>query len=161
GFGNTGPLAKAAANGATMEMAAGMCAMIGYANGPPTTTGQVYPDPMGGYNGAAAVMTALTHRERTGEGPYIAMSQVDGAMRFVGEELLYAIAPGRDPEPGGNQVRWAAPHDAYAASGHDQWVTIAVGSDDEWRALCGIIGDTARADDPRFARFEQGWANQD
>ena len=39
GFGNTGPLAKAAANGATMEMAAGMCAMIGYPGGPPTTTG--------------------------------------------------------------------------------------------------------------------------
>jgi crotonobetainyl-CoA:carnitine CoA-transferase CaiB-like acyl-CoA transferase len=161
GFGNTGPLAKAAANGATMEMAAGMCAMIGYANGPPTTTGQVYPDPMGGYNGASAVMTALMYRERTGEGQYIEMSQVEGAMQFVGEELLYAIASGRDPEPRGNYVRWAAPHDAYAASGHDQWVAIAVGSDEEWRALCRLIGDSALADDPRFARFEQRLANQD
>jgi crotonobetainyl-CoA:carnitine CoA-transferase CaiB-like acyl-CoA transferase len=160
GFGNTGPLAKAAANGATMEMAAGMCAMIGYPGGPPTTTGQVYPDPMGGYNGAAAVLTALMHRERSGEGQYIEMSQVEGAMQFVGEELLYAIATGRDPEPQGNHVRWAAPHDAYAASGRDQWVAIAVGSDDEWRTLCGIIGNTALADDPRFARFEQRWANQ-
>lgn len=161
GFGNTGPLAKAAANGATMEMAAGMCAMIGYPGGPPTTTGQVYPDPMGGYNGAAAVLTALMHRERTGEGQYIEMSQVEGAMQFVGEELLYAIASGRDSEPQGNRVRWAAPHDAYAASGHDQWVAIAVGSDDEWRALCGIIGAAALANDPRYARFEQRWVNQD
>ncbi len=161
GFGNTGPLAKAAANGATMEMAAGMCAMIGYPGGPPTTTGQVYPDPMGGYNGASAVMTALMHRDATGEGQYIEMSQVEGAMQFVGEELLYAIAVGRDPEPRGNYVRWAAPHDAYAASGHDQWVAIAVGSDDEWRALCRLIGDAALADDPRFARLEQRLANQD
>ena len=160
GFGNSGPLAKAAANGATMEMAAGMCAMIGYPGGPPTTTGQVYPDPMGGYNGAAAVFTALMHRERTGEGQYIEMSQVEGAMQFVGEELLYAIASGRDPEPHGNHVRWAAPHDAFAASGHDQWVAIAVGDDQEWRTLCGIIGNTALADDPRFARFEQRSANQ-
>jgi crotonobetainyl-CoA:carnitine CoA-transferase CaiB-like acyl-CoA transferase len=144
-----------------MEMAAGMCAMIGYPGGPPTTTGQVYPDPMGGYNGAAAVMTALMHREHSAEGQYIEMSQVEGAMQFVGEELLDAIASGRDPEPRGNHVRWAAPHDAYAASGHDQWVAIAVCSDDEWRVLCRIIGDTALADDPRFARFEQRLANQD
>jgi crotonobetainyl-CoA:carnitine CoA-transferase CaiB-like acyl-CoA transferase len=161
GFGNTGPLAKAAANGATMEMAAGMCAMIGYPGGPPTTTGQVYPDPMGGYNGAAAVLTALMHRERSGEGQYIEMSQVEGAMQFVGEELLYAVASSRDPEPQGNHVRWAAPHDAFAASGHDQWVAIAVGDDQEWRTLCGIIGNAALADDPRFARFEQRSANQD
>jgi crotonobetainyl-CoA:carnitine CoA-transferase CaiB-like acyl-CoA transferase len=161
GFGNTGPLAKAAANGATMEMAAGMCAMIGYPGGPPTTTGQVYPDPMGGYNGAAAVLTALMHRERSGEGQYIEMSQVEGAMQFVGEELLYAVASSRDPEPQGNHVRWAAPHDAFAASGHDQWVAIAVGDDREWRTLCGIIGNAALADDPRFARFEQRSANQD
>ena len=71
-----------------MEMAAGMCAMIGYAGGAPTTTGQVYPDPMGGYNGAAAVMTALMHRQKTGEGQYIELSQVEASMQFIGEELL-------------------------------------------------------------------------
>ncbi len=139
GFGNTGPLSKAAANGATMEMAAGMCAMIGYAGGAPTTTGQVYPDPMGGYNGAAAVMTALMHRQTTGEGQYIELSQVEAAMQFIGEELLYAIAAKEDPELHGNRVRWAAPHDAYPAPGQDEWVTIAVGSDAEWRKLCEIM----------------------
>ena len=82
-------------------------------------------------------------------------------MQFVGEELLYAIASGRDPEPQGNHVRWAAPHDAYAASGNDQWVAIAIGSDDEWRKLCALTGNAALADDPRFARFEQRHANQD
>ena len=161
GFGNSGPLAKAAANGATMEMAAGMCAMIGYPGGPPTTTGQVYPDPMGGYNGAAAVLTAVMHREASGEGQYIEMSQVEAAMQFVGEELLYAIASGKDPEPQGNRVRWAAPHDAYAAAGKDQWVAIAVGSDEEWQKLCEIIGDEGLAGDPRFSVFDARWHNQD
>jgi crotonobetainyl-CoA:carnitine CoA-transferase CaiB-like acyl-CoA transferase len=161
GFGNSGPLSKAAANGATMEMAAGMCAMIGYAGGVPTTTGQVYPDPMGGYNGAAAVMTALMHRQATGEGQYIELSQVEAAMQFIGEELLYAIAAKKDPELHGNRVRWAAPHDAYPAGGDDQWVAIAVGSDDEWRKLCAIIGNEALAADPRFAAFDARWQNQD
>jgi crotonobetainyl-CoA:carnitine CoA-transferase CaiB-like acyl-CoA transferase len=161
GFGNTGPLSKAAANGATMEMAAGMCAMIGYRGGAPTTTGQVYPDPMGGYNGAAAVMTALMHRQATGEGQYIELSQVEAAMQFIGEELLYAIAAKLDPELHGNRVRWAAPHDAYPASGQDEWVTIAVGSDAEWRKFCAIMDDAALASDPRFATFEARWQNQD
>jgi crotonobetainyl-CoA:carnitine CoA-transferase CaiB-like acyl-CoA transferase len=161
GFGNTGPLSKAAANGATMEMAAGMCAMIGYAGGAPMTTGQVYPDPMGGYNGAAAVMTALMHRQATGEGQYIELSQVEASMQFIGEELLYAIAANADPELHGNRVRWAAPHDAYPAHGDDQWVAIAVGNDDEWRKLCEIMGNGALASDPRFATFDARWKNQD
>jgi crotonobetainyl-CoA:carnitine CoA-transferase CaiB-like acyl-CoA transferase len=161
GFGNTGPLSKAAANGATMEMAAGMCAMIGYAGGAPTTTGQVYPDPMGGYNGAAAVMTALMHRQRTGEGQYVELSQVEASMQFIGEELLYAIAAKQDPELRGNRVRWAAPHDAYQAKGNDEWVTIAVGSDDEWRTLCAIMDRPDLASDPRFAAFAARWQHQD
>ena len=161
GFGNSGPLSKAAANGATMEMAAGMCAMIGYAGGAPTTTGQVYPDPMGGYNGAAAVMTALMHRQKTGEGQYIELSQVEASMQFIGEELLYAIAAKEDPERHGNRVRWAAPHDAYQAKGADEWVTIAVGTDDEWRKLCEIMGRAELASDPRFAAFDARWQNQD
>lgn len=161
GFGNTGPLSKAAANGATMEMAAGMCAMIGYKGGAPTTTGQVYPDPMGGYNGAAAVMTALMHRQATGEGQYIELSQVEASMQFIGEELLYAIAANEDPELHGNRVRWAAPHDAYPAAGDDQWVAIAVENDDEWRRLCAIMEKAELASDPRFATFDARWQNQD
>ena len=161
GFGNTGSLAKAAANGTTMEMAAGMCAMIGYPGGAPTTTGQFYPDPMGGFNGAAAVMTALMHHQATGEGQYIEMSQVEASMQFIGEELLHAIATGQDPQPQGNRVRWAAPHDAYAASGDEQWVAIAIGSDAEWRTFCGLMGNDALAGDPRFASFEARWRNQD
>ena len=161
GFGNFGPLSKATANGATMEMAAGMCAMIGYSGGPPTTTGQVYPDPMGGYNGAAAVMTALMHRQATGEGQYIEIPQVEASMQFVGEELLYAIASCSDPQPQGNRVRWAAPHDAYAAKGKDDWVAIAVGSDAEWQTLCGIIGQPELARDAHFATFRERWTNQD
>ena len=82
-------------------------------------------------------------------------------MQFIGEELLYAIAAKEDPELHGNRVRWAAPHDAYPAGGDDQWVAIAVGSDDEWRKLCEIMGNGSLASDPRFATFDARWKNQD
>jgi crotonobetainyl-CoA:carnitine CoA-transferase CaiB-like acyl-CoA transferase len=163
GFGNTGPLSKCTANGATMELASGMSALIGYPGGAPTTTGQVYPDPMGGFNAAAAILTALTHRDRngTGRGQYVEVPQVEASMQFIGEELLHAIATGEDPRPHGNRVRWAAPHDAYLAAGEDQWVAIAVETDAEWRALCGLMGRPDLAGDARYATFEARWRNQD
>jgi crotonobetainyl-CoA:carnitine CoA-transferase CaiB-like acyl-CoA transferase len=161
GFGNDGPLANCIANGATMEIAAGMSALIGYPGGAPATTGQVYPDPMGGYNGAAAVLTALLHRQRTGEGQYVEVPQVEASMQFVGEELLYHIAAGTDPELHGNRVRWAAPHDAYRAAGEDQWVTLAIASDDEWQRFCALIGRPELAQDERFAGFAARWEHQD
>ncbi len=161
GFGNDGPLAKCIANGSTMEIAAGMSALIGYPDGAPATTGQVYPDPMGGYNGAAAVLTALLHRQRTDEGQYIEVPQVEASMQFIGEELLYHIAADADPKPHGNRVRWAAPHDAYRAAGEDQWVVLAVGRDDEWQKFCALIEHPDLATDERFASFEARWEHQD
>jgi crotonobetainyl-CoA:carnitine CoA-transferase CaiB-like acyl-CoA transferase len=161
GFGNTGPLAKCTANGASMEVAAGMCALIGYPDGPPATTGQVYPDPMGGFNGAAALMTALAYRDATGQGQYIELPQVEASMQFIGEELLHAIVAGVDPEKHGNRVRWAAPHDAYLAAGYDQWVAIAVENDAEWQKLCELMGQPELARDARYATFDERWKNQD
>ena len=161
GFGNSGPLSTCTANGASMEVAAGMCALIGYPDAPPATTGQVYPDPMGGYNGAAALLTALAYRDATGQGQYIELPQVEASMQFIGDELLHAITTGVDPVPHGNRVRWAAPHDAYLAAGYDQWVCIAVETDTEWKTLCDIMGRPELAADARFATFGARWKNQD
>jgi crotonobetainyl-CoA:carnitine CoA-transferase CaiB-like acyl-CoA transferase len=161
GFGNSGPLASAPANGFSMEMAAGMSAMIGYPGGPPMTTGPFYPDPIGGYNGAAAALTALLYRQSTGKGQYVEVPQVEASMQYVGDELLHAIATGIDPQPQGNRVRWAAPHDAYRAQGDDEWVAIAIESDDEWRRFCRIIGQAQLIEDPRYSEFSERHNNQD
>ena len=161
GFGNTGPMAKAAANGTTMEMAAGMGGMIGYPGGAPQTTGQYYPDPIGGFHGAAAALVALLHRQASGQGQHVELPQVEASMAFIGEELLHALATGVDPQPHGNRVRWAAPHDAYRTQGDDAWVAIAVETNDEWRRLCCLMNQPGLADDPSFAEFDARWLNQD
>ncbi len=161
GFGNSGPLAYAPANGFSMEMAAGMSAMIGYPGGRPMTTGPFYPDPIGGYNGAAAALTALIYRQATGKGQYVEVPQVEASMQYIGDEVLCAIATGVDPQPQGNRVRWAAPHDAYLAGGEDEWVAIAIETDTEWRKLCGLIGHETLAHDSRFATFGERHQNQD
>ncbi len=160
-FGVSGPMANNTALGPTMEMASGMSSMIGYREGgSPTYTGPSYMDPTGGFNGAAAVLTALAHRRATGRGQHVEVPQVEAAMHFVGAELLHAIAAGKDPERSGNRVAWAAPHDTFPADGEDQWVAIAVTEERHWVALCGVIGD-ARLAAPEFATLAGRLAGQD
>ena len=79
-FGNTGPMAHHGALGPGMEFSSGMSAFVGYDGGSPMPTGPAYLDPIGGYNAAAAILTALVHRQATGQGQYIEMSQVEAAI---------------------------------------------------------------------------------
>ncbi len=160
-FGSRGPLSHATAIGPSMEMAAGMAGMIGYAGGAPTVTGPTYPDPIGALHGAAAVMTALLHRQATGEGQQVEVPQVEGAMHFIGEHILAALASGVNPVPAGNRVDWAAPHDAFPAAGEDQWVAIAAIGDGAWRALCGAMGRADLASDARLASLAGRRAHED
>ncbi|MGK9170728.1 CoA transferase [Inquilinus limosus] len=150
-FGAEGPMARYAALGPTMEMSTGMSSMIGYPGGQPETTGPSYLDPIGGFNAAAGILTALLHRQRTGEGQYIEVPQVEAAMQLIGPELLAAIETGRDPAPNGNRSPHAAPHDAFPVRGDDQWVAIAAETEAEWQTLCGVMGHPGLAADPRFA----------
>jgi crotonobetainyl-CoA:carnitine CoA-transferase CaiB-like acyl-CoA transferase len=150
-YGSSGPKSGAPAVGATMELAAGMAGMIGYAGGRPTTTGPNYMDPIGGYNAAAGILTALVARQRSVVGVHVEIPQVEAAMQFIGEELLYAVASGEDPLPRGNRVRYATPHGAYPAAGDDEWIAIAVLDDGAWPALCRVIGADDWADDGSLA----------
>lgn len=153
-YGLDGPDASYAALGPTMEMAAGHSAMIGYAGGKPTVTGPSYMDPIGGFNAAAAILTALHHRDRTGQGQHIEMAQVEAAMQFIGADLI----AGNDVVPDGNHVPHCSPHNAYPARGDDSWIALAVRSDAEWERLAALIGPRASA--PRFATLAGRKANE-
>ncbi|MBP1842836.1 crotonobetainyl-CoA:carnitine CoA-transferase CaiB-like acyl-CoA transferase [Rhizobium petrolearium] len=150
-FGGRGPMSSYAALGPTMEMATGMSAMMGYPGGQPENSGPSYLDPIGGFNAAAAILMALYHRDRTGEGQYIEVPQVEAAMQFIGAELLLAAETGGDPPPDGNRVLHMAPHDAFPARGEDQWVVIAAEDHRQWVALCAAMGRPELASDPRFS----------
>jgi len=150
-FGGSGPMSGYAALGPTMEMATGMSAMMAYRDGQPENSGPSYLDPIGGFNAAAAILTALHHRDRTGEGQYVEVPQVEAAMQFIGAELLLAAETGIDPIPDGNRVAHMAPHDAFPARGEDQWVAIAAEDEAQWVQLCAAIGQPKLASDPRFA----------
>jgi crotonobetainyl-CoA:carnitine CoA-transferase CaiB-like acyl-CoA transferase len=160
-FGVTGPMSGYAALGPTMEMAAGMSAMIGYPGGKPEVTGPSYLDPIGGFNAAAAILTALVHRQQTGEGQYVEVPQVEAAMHLIGAEILKAGETGEDFAPNGNRVPFASPHDAFPARGDDQWVVIAALDEGQWRSLCAVMGRPELADDPRFSDLGRRRDNED
>ena len=160
-FGASGPMAAATAIGPSMEMAAGMAGMIGYADGPPAVTGPTYPDPVGALNAAAAVLIALLHRQASGAGQHVEVPQVEAGMQLIGEHILQALETGVAPVRRGNRVDWAAPHDAFPAAGDDEWIAIAATDNAAWQALCAAIGRADLAADQRLADLAGRRAHED
>jgi benzylsuccinate CoA-transferase BbsF subunit len=87
-----------------------------------------------------AVLAALEHRRRTGEGQYIDISQAEASLHLLAPAVLDYTVNGRVAGRQGNDDPHFAPHGIYPAEGVDRWVAIAVTGDDPWRALCGVIG---------------------
>jgi crotonobetainyl-CoA:carnitine CoA-transferase CaiB-like acyl-CoA transferase len=160
-YGGDGPIKDHVALGPSMEMMAGMARIIGHGDGRPVTTGPAYLDPIGGFNSAAAVLTALAARQRTGKGQYLELAQREAAMHWIGEEIVLAGATGVDREPRGNRVDGMVPHEAFRCAGEDAWVAIAAADDAEFAALALAIGQPQLAADPRFATLEARQANED
>jgi benzylsuccinate CoA-transferase BbsF subunit len=150
GYGQTGPFKGFVGYGPPASAAAGFFFTTGYRGLEPAEIGISYPDPNAGIFGAFAIMTALAHRALTGEGQYIDQSQWETALALMPEGLLEYELGGREPERSGNHDPVMAPHECYRAAGDDQWVSIAVGNEAEWQALCAVMGNRALATDPRF-----------
>lgn len=113
-------------------------------------------DHLSGLAGALATIEAVEHAQRTGQGLDIDLAQYELGLGIMAPALLHYLASGENPEPAGNWHPWNAwaPHGIYPCEGDDAWVAIAVRGDEEWRALCDIMGQAALADDDRFATHE-------
>ncbi|TQM01754.1 CaiB/BaiF CoA transferase family protein [Pseudonocardia kunmingensis] len=158
-FGRGGPMSGHQGMGKTMEPATGMTGLMGYPEGTPVLTGPALMDPTGGLNAVAAVLTALELRERTGKGCRVEVPQVEAAAHWIGEYVLEQLATGATWRPDGNHRDGSAPHDAFRCRGEDEWVVIAVVTDDQWRALCAVLGRPDLVD--RGATAAQRLADQD
>ena len=108
-----------------------------------------------------AVIGALLHRRKTGEGMYMEQAQYEAGVSFMGPALLDCAVNGTIAERMGNRDPSMAPHGAYPCLGDDRWIAIAVGSDEEWQALCRAMENPEWAEDPRFATFLGRKENED
>jgi crotonobetainyl-CoA:carnitine CoA-transferase CaiB-like acyl-CoA transferase len=151
GYGQTGPYKGFVGYGPPASAASGMFFGTGYEGGDPGEIGVSYPDPNAGVFGAFALIAALTHRALTGEGQFIDQSQLETALVMMPEGLLEYEVNQREPVRAGNHDRVMSPNECYRTAGDDQWVSIAVGNEAEWQALCTAMARPNLAQDPRFA----------
>ena len=129
----------------------------------PAGWGYSYLDWMGAYSFALAMLSALYHRERTGEGQWIDASQTEVGLFISGTAILDWSANGRIWSRTGNRspLKPAAPHGAYPCAGVDRWIAIACFSDAEWRALTEVAKRPDWASDARFATLAGRLQHQD
>jgi benzylsuccinate CoA-transferase BbsF subunit len=160
--GQTGPYSMSPGNGAILPALAGISEVTGWPDRGPTGQGSPYTDFLAGAMGAAAVMTALVHRERTGEGQYIDMSQNESSMQFLTPAFLDYSANGRVASRLGNRRPGYAPHGVYRCAGEaESWCTISVHTDAEWQALYEVMGQPRWSQDARYATRQSREAHVD
>jgi benzylsuccinate CoA-transferase BbsF subunit len=155
GFGHAGPYSSFKTWGPIVQACCGLTFESGLPGMPPAGWGFSYMDHHGGNFMAIAILAALRHRNRTGEGQWVDMSCTDAGATLLGPAVLDYTVNGRglrrEGMPHSNHNQWPAmaPHDIYPAHGFDCWVAIACRDDDDWAALRGVI-DQPWADDARF-----------
>jgi crotonobetainyl-CoA:carnitine CoA-transferase CaiB-like acyl-CoA transferase len=159
-YGATGPWSPVPGIGGTIEPSSGMSSLLGYPGGPPLNSGHMYPDPVAGLYGLGAVVTALAHRRRTGEGQYVDLSMQEACATFVGEEWLRYAGTGVAPGRRGNRHPAYAPHGVFRCAGEDQWVALAAPDDAAFAAVARVLGDAELAD-ARFATAAGRLAHED
>jgi crotonobetainyl-CoA:carnitine CoA-transferase CaiB-like acyl-CoA transferase len=129
----------------------------------PAGWGYSYLDWMGAYSFALAMLTALFHRARTGEGQWIDASQTEVGLFIAGTAILDWSANDRIWSRIGNRSPYkpAAPHGVYPCAGEDRWLAIACFDEAEWRALVEVAKRREWADDSRFVDLAARLAHQD
>lgn len=161
GYGQTGPQRKYMAYGPAIPPLTGLASITGYAGGPPQEVGMAYGDPTSGIHAAAAICAALAARQRTGRGQYIDVSLWETVAALVPEGWMEYAMNGAQPPRRGNHDSWMAPHNCFRCTGEDEWVTIACDTEEEWQALCRVLGHPQLATDARFSSAQARKANEE
>ena len=138
----------------------GLTYISGHPDDHPTHGSGGDADMMNGMVTAYITIAALHHRDRTGEGQFIDISQCEGVTSLIGEYLLGYQMTGQIPERIGNAHPYYAPHSVYRCWGVDRWLALEIHSDEEFATLVRIIGQPELANDPRFADMSSRKRNE-
>ncbi|HVN84864.1 MAG TPA: CoA transferase [Candidatus Binatia bacterium] len=163
GFGRGGPLGEAPSFGPLNSCFAGANWLWNHPDSPyPAGSSLNHPDHIASRIATIAVLAALEHRNRTGDGQFIEMAQTEAAAFVMGEVYLESPCRGRAPMQTGNAAEYAAPHGVYPCTpretGEDRWCAIAVVGDEAWKRFAACVG---WAHDPRYATLAGRLAARD
>ncbi|MCX6022850.1 MAG: CoA transferase [Chloroflexi bacterium] len=162
GMGQTGPYKHFHGFGSHFEDILGHTWLRGYPDSDPSTTSSsLFSDAAAGAGIAFSLMAALHHRNRTGEGQFVDMSQAENIIPLLVQPFMEYSMSGELPTLWGNRNPEAAPQGCYPALGEDRWLTLTIATDEQFRALCGIMGRADLAADPGLQTLEGRHARHD
>jgi crotonobetainyl-CoA:carnitine CoA-transferase CaiB-like acyl-CoA transferase len=148
-FGPEGPWRDKPGVDMLVQAMGGLMAVMGEPDGPPVLCGAPVLDTIGALMAGQGILTALLHRERTGQGQRVDVSLLNGALLAHVARLSIFLATGEEPGRWGSGHPYIVPFQAFEA--RDGWVYVAVWIDRLWGPFCAAIERPALATDPRFA----------
>ena len=156
GFGHSGPYRDFKTWGPIVQAISGLTFSSGLPDQPPAGWGYSYMDHTGAYYMAIAILMALRHRNRTGEGQWVDLGCTEAGASLNGPAILDYTVNGRplrregSPSSNRNEYPAMAPHGIYPSREDDTWVAIACRDDRDWAAIARASGEVW-ARDERFA----------
>jgi len=149
GYGQTGPSANKGGFDLVAQGVSGLMSVTGEPGRPPTKVGVPITDLGAGLFALAAILAALYHRTRTGEGQHIDTSLVETGVALSVWEATEYFSSGAVPQPMGSAHRLMAPYQAIrCADGH---ITLAAANQRLFERLCGVLGHAEWAQQPEYA----------
>jgi crotonobetainyl-CoA:carnitine CoA-transferase CaiB-like acyl-CoA transferase len=148
GFGQTGPYAPRAGYDLLAQGIGGIMSVTGEPDRPPMKVGVGIADVMCGMYATVAILGALYHREKTGQGQYIDLALLDTQVSWLVNVGLNYLTSGKVPQRVGNEHPNIVPYNVLPAS--DGFIILAVGNDAQYQKFCDFAGAPEMAKDPRF-----------
>jgi crotonobetainyl-CoA:carnitine CoA-transferase CaiB-like acyl-CoA transferase len=158
GYGRDGPDAQRPGYDFAIQAEAGLMSLTGPASGEPQRTGTAVADIAAGQNAAMAVLAALFHRERSGEGQRLDVSLFDSQLQLLANSASGVLFTGEDAPRLGNQHPNIVPYQVFAAS--DAHFVLAVASENLWQRLCTALDKPEWLVDPRFLQNSERVRNR-
>jgi crotonobetainyl-CoA:carnitine CoA-transferase CaiB-like acyl-CoA transferase len=142
-MGISGPDAGWRSYGNGLVAMSGVAAHTGFEGRPPQCLGTMHTDFTVPYFGAIHILAALHHRDRTGEGAYLELSQYEASVRLMDVELAAVLNGGSGPGRIANRSPWCSPHGNFLTRDDDRWVAVACRDDHERARLADVLGVAA------------------
>ncbi|MCF8473943.1 MAG: CoA transferase [Emcibacter sp.] len=163
GFGQTGPSAEKPGYDLLIQAMSGLMSITGEKSSSqgatPQKAGIAIADLMTGMYASIAILAALTHRDRTGEGQYIDLALLDCMMASLSNQNANYLISGKIPVALGNAHPNIVPYQMFKS--RDGFMILAIGNNSQFKDFCSLCGREDLADDEKFATNAARVAHRD
>lgn len=161
-LGSNGPYKDFAMYGRPQVYMSGLAHITGYPDMHPHPTNISWGDPVAAHHALFAMLSALYYRKRSGLGQYIELSQWEGLISFSPENIMDYTLNKRVRERNANRHEFMAPHNTYRCLDNElSWVSIVVSNEEEWQALCDVMGNPEWTRYEKFKSMPDRWENHE